>query len=881
MEHAVLNFDHCTNLNRHLLGGKAIGLSAMTELGLNVPDGFVVTTDAYRTAVGPQLTSTINAIVGEASTPEELAVASTEVRRLFTVDLLPSALIDLIDAAYDRLVEHSDDGAVAVRSSATAEDLENASFAGQQDTYLWITGKDAVRTHIVRCWSSLFTPQVIGYRRKFGVPVEGLAMAVVVQKMVPAESAGVMMTLDPVTGDRSTTYIEAAFGLGEGVVKGDVTSDSFWVDSTHQVARQEVRPKDGAHRFDPDAGCVKIVPIESSLRDQPSITEEEASRIAALGAQLEAAFGSPQDVEWALAPSRDGHRDLFLLQTRAETVWSRADSRLGDEASTVADLVPADPDEVTLLHGHAARDGLWTLTNMQEAIPGVETPLTWSVWLPVAEFVNRNHYRFVGALSRREAQVPHRTQDWIVGVFYGRAALRIDMLADWADRVPGMSGGDLISQFFSSLPEGVTSRPQRKYYLRALLRRPLPFIVVPPRMRANRAAVEAFWRESTTELQASDMIRTIEILDEAIEKFSRSLALQVNLTQGAFLTSSKLLRALVAGTDVGLHELVAGYGGHEETALVDDMWSVSRGEIDQAEFIRRHGYHGWREGELSNKSWREDPTMVEQQIKAYKERPDEEDPRTSAALRSTKRRDLEKKLLRSLSLRRRIWGLFVLRLSAHYLPMRGVSKTAFLQALDVIRSASRRAGVLLAASGDITSAEDVFYLTVDEIRSARVPFGRELVAERRRLRSRYELVDIADAWHGVPVPDVADTGIIVETVNGTAASPGTVEGYARVVLDPSDAHVEKGEILLAKDTDPGWASLMFLSSALVADIGGIMSHTAVVARELGIPCVVNTKIATRHIRTGDLIRVDGSKGTIDVLSRAGEPAPLTPVPTTV
>jgi pyruvate,water dikinase len=262
--------------------------------------------------------------------------------------------------------------------------------------------------------------------------------------------------------------------------------------------------------------------------------------------------------------------------------------------------------------------------------------------------------------------------------------------------------------------------------------------------------------------------------------------------------------------------------------------------------------------------------MVEKQIEAYRARPDSEDPRTSAKLRTAKRRDLEKKLLESLPLRRRIYGLFVLRLSAHYLPMRGVSKTAFLQALDVIRSASRRAGVLLAANGDIESPEDVFYLTIDEIRSLRVPFGRDLVADRRRLRSRYEKVEIPDAWQGVPSPDVIDATTVVDTLVGTAASPGVVEGFARVVLDPSEAHVEKGEILLAKDTDPGWASLMFLSSALIADIGGIMSHTAVVARELGIPCVVNTKTATRHIKTGDRIRVDGSKGTIEVLSKSAE-----------
>ncbi|MGM5069113.1 PEP/pyruvate-binding domain-containing protein [Rhodococcus qingshengii] len=852
-----------------MLGGKAVGLSSMIRLGLNVPAGFVVTTEAYRHSVGQSLTAQIDDIVRNAHTPEELNLASAEIRALFAPSLISESLRADIAAAYEALGGDGTEASVAIRSSATAEDLEHASFAGQQDTFLWVTGLESVLSKLAECWSSLFTPQVIGYRRKFGVASDGLAMGVVVQTMVPADSAGVMMTLDPVTGNRSTAYIEAALGLGEGVVKGDVTSDSFWVSANGEDVRSEIRLQDNAHRFDPQQGCVALLPVDEQMRSLPAISHDEAKEIATLGRHLQAQLGGPQDVEWAFGPRNgDGPRELFLLQTRAETVWSRAGQ---SNAESVADLATAegvDPDEVTLLHGHAARDGLWTITNMQEAIPGVETPLTWSVWLPVSEFVNRNHYRFVGALSRREAQVPHRTQDWMVGVFYGRAALRIDMLASWADRVPGMSGSDLIAQFFSSLPEGVESRPQRKYYLRALLRRPLPFIVVPRRMRANRANVEAFWHESVRELASSDLPRTVELLDAAIEKFAKSLALQVNLTQGAFLTTSKMLRKLAGDSNIPMHELVAGYGGHEETALVDDMWSLSRDEITMDEFLRRHGYHGWREGELSNRSWREDPVMVERQLEAYRGRPDAEDPRTSAKLRMVKRQTLEKKLLQSLPKHRRLYALLVLKLSAHYLPMRGVSKTAFLQALDVIRGASRRAGVLLTETGDLPFPDDVFYLTVDEIRSKRVPFGARVVDERRALRARYEAVEIPDAWQGVAAPEVVGPAESIETIIGTPASPGLVEGYARVVLDPSDAHVEKGEILLAKDTDPGWASLMFLSSALVADIGGVMSHTAVVARELGIPCVVNTKVATRHIATGDYIRIDGSKGTIDVLVRA-------------
>jgi phosphohistidine swiveling domain-containing protein len=685
--------------------------------------------------------------------------------------------------------------------------------------------------------------------------------------MVPADAAGVMMTLDPVTGDRSAVYVEASYGLGEGVVKGDVSSDSFWVPSDDPDAvRSEIRTKTHAHRFDETAGGVRLLPVDPDLQQRPAITTAEAVQIANLGRRLEQALGGPQDVEWALAGAPGTTRELFLLQTRAETVWSRraADPAPGSTAPSRRDV---DPDEVTLLHGHSARDGLWTVTNMAEAIPGVTTPMSWSIWLPVSEFVNRNHYRFIGALSRAEALLPHRTQDWIVGVFYGRVALRIDLLADWADRVPGTSGQDLINQFFTTLPGTVSTGSSRKRHFRTRLRTPAVYLLVPRWMRANRTAVEAFWRTAVAELSTAGPQRTAEILDEAVERFQRSLALQVNLTQGAFLRTAKMLRQVAEGTGVSPNDIIGGSGGHEETALVDDMWSCSRGEMDVSEFLSRHGYHGWREGELSNRSWREDPSMVLQQIETYRSLPDTDAPHLSAERRVQQNRALRRQLIAGLPRSRRLRARVVLALALHYAPMRGVSKAAFMQALDVVRSAVRRMGQHLAAQGDIAEPEDVFFLTLDEVRNLRVPNGRDLVEERKELRRRYEAVDVPDAWLGVPEPQSMTPDEALDTVNGTAASPGVVEGLARVVLEPSQARVEPGEILFARDTDPAWASLMFLSSALVADIGGVMSHTAVVARELGIPCVVNTKVATRHIRTGDRVRVDGGAGTVELLAR--------------
>lgn len=859
----IVALKDCTPNRAPEVGGKALGLGTLSRLALNVPAGFVVTTDAYRASVAEELRDRVTQLANSADSVEEMQIAAKEIGEAFTADMIPSEVRLAVLAAYEEI--GGIEAPVAVRSSATAEDRADASFAGQQETFLWVTGADAVLEYLARCWASLYTPQAISYRRRFGEGADDLAMAVVIQRMVHADVAGVMMTLDPATGDRSKVYVEAAYGFGEGVVKGDAVSDSFWVDAASgTLSHCEIRDKDSAHRLDPDSGEVRLLPVDANHRRRPTLSNDEAEALAQVGLAVQRELGSPQDIEWAIAAD-DGAREIFLLQARPETVWSN----LGPVQTTTTDDVLPDGalDAPNVLHGHASRDGLWTITNMQEAIPGVSTPFTASVWGPVSEFANRNHYRFMGALSAKEARVPRDPEEWVVGYFYGRAALRIDTYAQWADRVPGLSGAAIIEQFFSSLPGVTESTKGRPHYARAIPRLALPYAVVPRRMRRNRKEVQAFWEAALAQLPSADHAVAVRILDEAVERFQRSLSLQVNLSQGAFQAVNRRLRALCADTSVDAHEIVAGYGGHEESMLIDDMWECSRGTLELAEFVERHGYHGWREGEMSHRSWREDPGMVERQVASYRDLPDSEDPRHAHKGRVDRRRQLERQLISELPPRRRLLGRAILTVASYYLPMRGVSKVSFLQSLDVIRAGARCIGQDLYEAGILDDSEDVFYMTLDEVRSL-ANVGRDVINERKAVRRAYEDFDLPDAWQGAPTLIRATRDEAITSISGTPASRGVTEARARVVVDLSHAEVMQGEILVARDTDPAWASLIFLSSGLVADIGGVMSHTAVVARELGIPCVVNSKVASVQIQTGDLIRVDGSTGVIDILERA-------------
>ncbi|EFC80291.1 PEP/pyruvate-binding domain-containing protein [Parafrankia sp. EUN1f] len=860
MDH-IVELKDCGPERAHEVGGKALGLGVLSRLGLKVPAGFVVTTGAYRASVTRDLRDRIARLADSARSVDELQVAAKEIGQGFTAAMISPAVRREVLMAYAAIGD--DDTPVAVRSSATAEDRPDASFAGQQDTFLCVTGPDAVLEHLARCWAGLYTPQAISYRRRFADGDQDLAMAVVIQRMVTADVAGVMMTLDPASGDRSKVYVEAAYGFGEGVVKGDVVSDSYWVDAaSSSLSHSEIRDKQSAHRLDLTSGQVHLVPVDRELRRLPALSDDEVVSLAQVGLAVQSKLGLPQDIEWAIT-SAGGRREVYLLQARPETVWSnRRAVPTADELRAAGKL-----DAPNVLHGRAGREGLWTLTNMQEAIPGVSTPFSASVWGPVAESANRSHYRFMGALSREEAHLPNDPAEWVVGYFYGRAALRIDTYAQWADRVPGVSGAAIIEQFFSSLPgldAAVRTRPR---YARAVPRLALPYLLVPRRMRRNREDVQSFWEASISALPGADEAAAVRTLDGAIERFQRSLSLQINLSQGAFQAVSRSLRSLCAGTSVDPHEIVAGYGGHEESVLIDDMWECSRGTLELADFVHRHGYHGWREGELSQRSWREDPSMVERQLAAYRDLPEGEDPRLAHEGRAERRRQLEGQLIVQLPVWRRPMGRAILAAAGYYLPMRGVSKVSFLQSLDVIRAAARRIGTGLHDAGRLDDPEDVFYLTLDEVRS-RAAVSRDVIGERMAIRRAYEEFDLPDAWQGSPTILRPTRDDAISSIVGTPASRGITEARARVVVDVSQAEVERGEILVARDTDPAWASLIFLSSGLVADIGGVMSHTAVVARELGIPCVVNSKVASIQIQTGDLIRVDGSTGVIEILERA-------------
>ncbi|MFF5022095.1 PEP/pyruvate-binding domain-containing protein [Micrococcus luteus] len=323
----VQHFDDGREPRLETLGGKGASLVSMTAAGMPVPPGFVVTTahfEEFRSSQ-PQQPSIAERL--ESVDPDDVAAVdalSAEIREVMENHPVPAEIRTALDDAYEELMARcGGEVPVAVRSSATAEDLPDASFAGQQDTYLWIRGRDAVAEHIRRCWASLYTTRAIIYRRKNDIPTVGLAMAVVVQKMVNARVAGVAITMNPANGDRSKLTVDASWGVGEMVVSGEVTPDNLMLDKiTLQLVSEHIGDKHAELVPDPERGTLVNRDVPEGRRHVRCLTDDELAAVAAMAKRAEKHYGCPQDIEWALDADLPAGEDLLLLQSRPETVHS-------------------------------------------------------------------------------------------------------------------------------------------------------------------------------------------------------------------------------------------------------------------------------------------------------------------------------------------------------------------------------------------------------------------------------------------------------------------------------------------------------------------------------------------------------------------------------
>lgn len=410
-----------------------------------------------------------------------------------------------------------------------------------------------------------------------------------------------------------------------------------------------------------------------------------------------------------------------------------------------------------------------------------------------------------------------------------------------------------------------------------------PFVIVKlPRaalssarqLAARRAEVGAWWRGRVLDRPPPGLEQAQRLLAEAAERFIEIAVphATVSMLGNGLLEALGDLAERATGDSGMAMDLATGYGGMEECGLIEDVFGASRGELEMSELVRRHGYHGPEEGNLSSRSWREDPVPLELLVAGYRRRLDIESPDQRQRRQAARRREAERRVLAGLPRLRRTDARLTMGLAKRYIRLREVGKASFLHALDGARCAARVAGTILAERGVLEAPEEVFFLTYDElVNPIDGPVG-EVVAERQERHRRYERIELPQSWTGAPTPTEAhdkataqlSDGSQVRELRGFGVAGDHVRGRARVVHDPTTAELEDGDILVCPTTDPSWTPLFLVANALVIDTGSAMSHGAIVARELGVTCVINTVTGTRDIPDGATITVDARQGVVRV-----------------
>ncbi|MEU4155259.1 rifamycin-inactivating phosphotransferase [Actinoplanes sp. NPDC026670] len=822
-------FRYVVNLNEtdpELVGGKGAHLGQLSAIdGLRVPPGFVVTTEAFD-RVAPAFEKDPEAareIIESMPIPEDLAAA------------IETALAD---------------GRYAVRSSATGEDSAAASFAGQHDTYLNVP-RDAVLGHVRRCWASLFTDRAVAYRLRNGIDHRSVRMAVVVQRMVFPKASGIMFTADPVTGNRRVTSIDAGFGLGEALVSGLVNADVYKVrdevvtERAIAAKRLQITPSEG--------GGTERQAISEGQRHVPVLQDQEIVRLSQLGRQLEARFGRPQDIEWCL--DDDG---FAIVQSRPITTLfpvpeggdgtPRVYVSVGHQQMMTEAMKPlglsvwklTSPGEMRDAGGRlfvdvTGRVNATLLTMMAQSDPLMGDALRSVVdrgFVPLAE--DTGHLPVPGPSTPQ----PVDTDPAVVA---GLIDDRRRMIETVRRDIAGKTGPELLDFVLADVQE---------------IRR---MLFDPRNMPAIMAGMSATWW-----------------LNEHLEQWLGEKNVADVLTRSApDNITSEMGMALLEVADVlrpypQVVDLLAEEGG------LDRLPEVTGGRAAQAAidgFLDVYGMRCVGEIDITRPRWSEQPSAIVPMLLSNIRNAE---PGAAARRFEQGRREAAQKEAQVLARLRELpdgeakateTKQQIDRLRT-FIGYREYPKYYLVSRYFIYKQALLAEAGRMAAAGVIGDPEDVFFLSLEEFRDV-VHSGRAdegLIRQRREAFARYEtlaaprvLTSDGEAVHGAyrrgDVPDGALAGLPV--------SAGTVEGRARVVLDVADADLAPGDILVTAYTDPSWTPAFVTIAGLVTEVGGQMTHGAVIAREYGLPAVVGVENATTLIEDGRRIRVHGTDGFVE------------------
>lgn len=852
------------------VGGKGANLGELTKLGLLVPEGFCITVHAYRyflKEIEDELSSVLKSI--KLDDQSDLRLRASSIRKILLENEAPQEITDEIIEAYVQLAGNLN-APVAVRSSATAEDLPQSSFAGQHESFLNVVGVDSLIQRVKECWASLWTPRAIDYREKHGFDHSKVDMCVVVQKMVLPSVSGVMFTYNSIKASNDEIVIESTFGLGEGLVAGVTTPDTFIINKQDlKIEKKMIADKD--KMIIPSQDGTSQIQVPMARQRVSTLSDKKILELANIGLKIEQHYESPQDIEWCLSQDR-----FYILQARPIT----------DIAHKMQALSTEEFENL---------EGEWSKSPLDERVQEPLTPFTWSA-------AQESIPSFFGALEAFGFRIPKNVE--LAKLFYGRPYVNKTLLEEIFQDLPGvvddlLSGGQVqldrkkIKPTFSMLPN----------ILRAMLLvnqvhkdwdRELPRIQKEidslRRFQIEKASSEELLAQMDRIFYLAHSIATTHVLSIIFcEALYQVLVMFIERYVGE--TTSSLCPKLVSGlsenktleTNKKLWRLALDAKNSEYirneilsgnyTRIVDSLRESEEGREFLEHFHEFIGAYGHRSPkyDLIYPSWGDDPDLILKLVRNYLKSDISFDPNYLERKAIKEREEATEFVLSRLNtsaldkiipIKRYIF-LRLLGLSQKYMMLRENQQFYIGQGYPIARRIVLEIGSLFVDMEILKDPLDVFFLTIEEIRGVLLERKVEGITMKIMKRKReYEMFKEVE-----PPPLITKYGAKAwpgkEILKGIGASPGVASGRVRIISDIEEfGRFKEGEILVAPTTNPSWTPLFMMAKGIVTEVGGQLCHGAVVAREYRIPAVLCVKNATRILKDGQKITLDGGNGVI-------------------
>lgn len=836
-----------------LVGGKASNLGEMIKAGMSVPDGFVVLTSAYKKFVKENnLQSNIQKIMEKLNFNDtaKLEKVFQTIQNWFKDSKIPEDVKNEIALAYKKL----GGGAVVIRSSATAEDLPGSSFAGQYDTYLNIFGIEDICEALKKCFASLWNTRAMLYRVKQNISHGELSHAVVVQKLVDGEKAGILFTANPINNRRDQMIINASWGLGEAIVSGEVSPDQWVIDkNTGEIVENNISKKQVMTVRGTEGTINEEVPIE--LQNKPSLSRKDIKNLIEIGHKTESYFNLPQDIEWVIAGDK-----VYLLQSRDITTLL--------EKQTMAD----DFEWNSSRKGHY----LWTNNMVGDVFPEVMTPSTWSMWNTVMG----------NSFGRHSA----------IGNIGGRLYFNYSFIYSMMRRFG--KNHEQIVKFLEAIisppPENVDI-PIIPISIKTMLSEIIPYQI---KIALKQRKLKKNWKIIISSVPARcqkirNKIKEVREKKDLVSLwfkevkplFTQLYYLQDTFNDDFFMPYADLknkLKKLV--TEEKANTFLANMKSNsEELASIGPLLGllkVKNGKISKEEYIRLYGHRHYNENEFSVPRPEEDKTWLEKQLDEFIESAIKV--KESLKIRSSEFEKVLKKLendhpKEAEKLKEKI------NIIRDTVNKRESIRSELTRSVAVVRHFFLKAGELTGLD------KDIFFLTHQElidVLSGNNYLSCQYICARKKKYAEYcklppypqfikgefnpfEWAKSLNRRSDIYAIEISTLSSPEDNIiKGCAASVGYVEGIVRRIDSPEEGYLlQSGEILVTTTTNIGWTTLFSKAAAVVTDVGAQLSHAAIVAREMGIPAVVGTGNATMYLKTGDRVKVDGSKGIVRIVKK--------------